>query len=398
MRKVLCGAVLLFTLTGCTAAAPNTDSVDSTSSVDSVSTEVVGNNLSVTESSTAVKVYTEMGEPVFAYEKFPLILDGELIGWGKLNLVERLGIWDWYVADAVTNGIKYSYAVNVNVELLDSPLEDLQCKAFLVDKGVESGVPCEIGWSGFSNVMDLMSDKAEGCLEATVQPICEISDTTRLRLDFSSSNGINVVDSIYFDNSVLADARKGADILTANDAVEIVSINGAKYSLEFRNVFREVHKVSKSATLKNGNYLFYDFQYKVSYLKKPTSSVEVKTFDSFNKNKLTILPDVLLQSDSDATKLGNSFPEAERREYENSSKTFSYVTKLSKPLKVKASAYLTDNRLLPASTVVDATYVRVILQFSDEAAACSESELRDFNGRYCVWQLPLTERKLEVIN
>lgn len=384
------------TLSACGFEINRNDTMEEQSSEDTetlrrVTTEVDATKVSVGNAKKAQ----------FGLEKFPILKEGKIVGWAQINFVEKLGIWDIYDEQAVQNGVKDSYAINLHIDM-QKYLEEadtlaLQCDPYLVSADSVIGVPCTIGWSGFSKVAELYKQQDVADIEVNVQPyVTDLSEDTLLRLDFSSADSSITFDSVYIKKSVLDDARIGANLLTIEDEREIESVNGAKYSLKIKDVFREYHKVDRDAGLGSKEVNFYDFSYKVKYTTGPINIREVLTFDSFNKNAITVPFKISVQADTDKTVLVDNVAEAKRKLWSNKTDTDYYVSSQFKPIAINDKETIWCNRVVPDSTSVDATYLRFSFEFPEEAEARSNEELMNFNGRYCIWQVPITERELEV--
>lgn len=383
-------------LAACNLSLHSGDTIESTEQKESISRQIT------TEvSSESVSISGDAKKAEFGLEKFPITKDGKIYGWAHINFIEKLGIWDQYNDQAVQNGVKNSYAVNLHVDmseyLQDTDSLSLQCEPYLVDGGTVTGVPCTIGWSGFSPVAELYKQNQEVDVEVNVQPYSVVlTDTTVLRLDFSSASSDVQFDSVCIKKKVLDDAREGSNILTVDDEKLIESINGATYSLKMKDVFREWHKADREAGLGSKEVEFYDFAYRVKYVTGTTNEREVLTFDSFNQNAISVPCKITVQADTDSTALVDNVPEAKRLLWSNKTDTDYYVNTENTAIKVGKKETIWCNRLVPASTNVPATYLRFSFEFPEEASARSSEELMNFNGRYCIWQIPISERELEV--
>ena len=373
-----------------------------------------GTTESMTEGNTelsSTKVATIVGENrpvindepdkvVYSVEDFPIILDGKIVGWGCINFVEKLGIWDWYNKSAVQNGIKSSYAISINLNM-DEYLKDnsslsLECLPYLIDSTEHVvGEPANIGWSGFSSVAELFDQNVSGNIEVNLQPHLNNIDNTLIKLDFRSADTNINFESVYISSDMLVTAKDGPSILTIDDVKQIESINGAIYTIKFYDIFRENHKTEDGPNISRGDYDYYDFCYQVKYENGPTNDREVLTFDSFDNFNIVVPLKIRVVSDTDSTPLNENVYTAERLLWSDSNDTDLYVFPFDKSLKVGKKMRIQCNRLIPNTTTTDADYIRIIIEFPEEQSARTSEELMSFNGRYVVWQVPFSNRKME---
>lgn len=397
MRKLLAMLSILLCVLLCSCSV----SLNNDSTEEIISTEDQFNNMLTTEvSNTRALVAESPTKVVFKNEKFPIIKDGIIYGWAQINFIERLGIWDFYNKDAVQNGVKESYAINLNIDmtnyLQDHDSLSIECKPYLIQDDEVIGTPCYVGWSGFSTTAELYDKNNSGIVEVNLQPHkVELTDSAYLRLDFSSADGSIPFESVNIDRELLVNALDGPDILTIDDKKIIESINGAQYAIKFFDVFREPHEIKDDSNFKRGSYWFYDFVYKINYVRGPQNEREVLTFDSFSNYDYVVPLKIKVQADVDSTILNDNIYSAYRLLYSDRKDSELYCFPFDSSVKIGESIKVQNNRLIPDSTKTDATYLRFIIEFSEEQSARTDDELKMFNGRYVVWQIPFSVRELE---
>ncbi len=366
----------------------------------SLSEEKITNMITTEIGDSLVVIDEESEKVIFTDERFPIMKDGEICGWGQINFIEKLGIWDWYNKTALQNGVKVSYAINFQIDmnnyLENNEFLSIACDPYLEINGEITGEPCNIGWSGFGAIAELYNKNRSDIIEVTVQPYTDsLAEDEILRLDFHSADETVIFDSVYIATELLENAIEGPDILTIDDTKTIESINGAKYTIKFSDIFREIHDTDETGNIERGSYWYYDFIYQIHYDSGPVNSREVLSFDSFSNYNYVVPLKVQVTSDVDDTALNESVFTAERLLYSDTTDTELYCTPFSESVPVGDTVKVQNNRMIPASTKTDATYLRFVIEFTEEQGARSSEELKDFNGRYVVWQVPFNIRELE---
>ena len=326
------------------------------------------------------------------FSDMPLINDGILYGYVHINYVERLGIWDYSNHLAIENGVKCSYAINCTIKVEDYVTDNRSINLQIIPKLYNSmdeliGSSGYVGWSGYNDIVELIN---------ILQPTDANEDNyAKFKLCVSDITNSILFDELCVNLSCITGAADGAFLKSIDDVTEIECINGAIYDVSFHDVYIESHKVKRDSFLKSGNYFFYDFQYDLDYLTAPTNDREVLNFDSFNNWNLISAPIMCVISDQDSTKLYDNVDSAEQLLWSNRTKTTLYVTHFPEYLSVGESCTVSSNRYIPSSTEVEPSYVRIILEFPSEAKARTSEEMRSFNGRYVVYQIPLGHRELQ---
>lgn len=377
--------ILLICLFGC-GKSENTEATTAESYI----------NVSMGTAIKATQSDADSGIPnaVFSINQtIPIISNNELIGTMNVNWIDKIGIWDWYNEEAVYAGIKYCYAVNATIDmtyyLQETSEITLGITPKLIDDSNKSvGKVCNVGWSGFDQVEQFFIDDAVQTLEVCIQPI--VSDTNEYQyfcLQLSDPQGMIDIDPIYLDVSLLKNAKETVKLHTVQEPVTITSINGAVLRIALGDVYYENHGNEDDSAY------YYDFSYKVEYISGPTNNREVLSFDSFHKNQLINAPRIVLYADNCSTGLTEEDPAVIRYlDYEQTEED-DYVYALYSKIDVGYNSEASTNRLA-LKPELKSKYVRIVIEFPDEAQARTDDELHHFSGRYLVFQVPIAERKL----
>lgn len=327
-------------------------------------------------------------------QSIPIISNKKLIGTMTINWIDKIGIWDWYNEQAVEAGIKYCYSVNATIDMSEYLKESsditMRFDPVLYNKNSEMiGKTCNIGWSGFDQFAQFFRGDSIKTIEVCLQPV--IADTEEYGffcLQLSDPQKKLEIDPIYVDISILQDATETIKIHTVQEPITLTSINGAVIELSLGDVYYENHGVDPS-----DNKFYYDFSYEVKYLSGPTNSREVLSFDSFHENQLVASPQIILYADNCNYGLDTEDNTATRFiDYEETEQE-EYVQQLANKIDVGYKSTAITNRLAMQPNL-KTKYVRFIIQFPEEAAACTKEELHRFAGRYLVFQVPISQRKL----
>jgi hypothetical protein len=391
MRKLLFVVAACLMLTGCDLLGADSDNA--------VVLTTPTPTVAVTEKPE--KEYYSVGEKVKIKDD-----DGSVIGTFKLNQVEKEKINDWKNAKAVQNDVNYSYSTNVTVDFSKSSSSfaslTVNCEPQIVfNDGEVKSSTCDVGWSGFASKAELYSNHPKKTIEIGVQPEEKVRKGCILQFVLRDQNN-NVLKVIKYKYKVLKKARKGAKLLSGKDVAKITSKNGAKFSVSIRNVYFENHEIVAPGEEKSINDAaetanFFDVVYRVSALTKPKNSSFVKNITTY-RGKSALLSNFTLGLDTmNASSVSyNPVKNATRNIYSNDAATEYYVSsKLEVPF-----GYHTDiitNRQASDTDSYKPSYVRIRLEFEEEANARSEKKRMRFNGRYVVFQVKIGERKLKVL-
>lgn len=328
-------------------------------------------------------------------ETIPVMLDGVSCGNLKINWVQKLGIWDYNNKTAVTNGVKESYTININVDMADNVTSGnmliVSVKPYLLIGGKICGSMCCVGWSGFSETAQIYDGDSNINIEVGLQPeVLDITDA-QILLKITDSNGVEY-DDVVLANEYLANCSIGPSLVTSGQAT-VHSINGASFTINIRDVYYEEHETEDESGYVGNPTNFYDFVYDLSYDSGPTNSREVTFFDSSNKFAIPGKLVCYLTSDVDATKLYENSIEARRLEYSNLIDIFPYVTTKFSSVPIGESISASLNRESTCGKAIP-TYARICFEFQEELEACTLDEILTFDGRFLVFQELIGEREL----
>lgn len=336
-------------------------------------------------------------------EMAPLVRDGKTHGWVTLNQVEHLGIFDWTSSKAVDSGIKHSYTMNFKVDFLDmlsnGDMLTVYLKPVLVRGEKVIGNPCIVGWSGFPETAVFDKNTSSTYVEYGVQPLVRSLRKAKLVLNVSDSNG-NEYDPIVYDGSVITKARKGKNLITDSTSVIITGASKARYKVSINTPYVEECFTEKVDDIYDRKYSkYFDtrnalvFKYRVDYLSKPKTDLQVSNIDRSKKDSLlsTNLK-IRVNSDNDKTDYYNNDLSIAHWKYRNG--TAMSVVSVRDRYKIHVGKYAayTCNRLVSNAFAANAQNVRFYVELESEALAMTPEQLMKFNGRFIVFQRPIMSR------
>lgn len=398
--KLLLVMLVSLSLTACTVVNSDNSAIQKNDTIEMENNEIdTLKNLVTLEKTSDMALTLEDEVVLYEFDETAALLkDGELFGTVTPNFCTRLGIWDWYNTTAVTLGIDYSYSLNMTVDV--TPLLEEQETAVLTPavtiynnegKALSSG--CEVGWSGFDTKAELYKKTPSTVLETGIQPTSLVIDEgCYIGIIFSDSVSGKTFDQINFSYSLLENSIQGNTLKTFDERFEIKSINGATYEIVFNKVEHNDRYSETDGILSKIKTSVYDIKYGVTYINAPTNDVSVSVFDSFSNNRLTPKLTFSVVADIDGTKL-TTVDDKLRTLFineKNKNYTKKYITAL-KAQSVGDSFYYNTNRVIGTSVSPANDYVRIILEFPEEQAARTLAQMKEFNGRHLVFQIPLTE-------
>lgn len=355
------------------------------------STEYVESaNLTANINNTPIET-TKVKEVMYSVSNKSLIMEnGKLYGYLKFNFVQKLGIWDWYNQEVIKNGIRVSYAVNLNINM--KPLMDTANSALIIadvsivnPDGKEVSKNVNIGWSGFDQVAELYTSDYNKNIEICLQPTTvTIPSNSKIKISLKDSVSGKKFDDIFYSLDLLRNAEQGSSIKTIDKATVINSINGAKYSIKF-----ELAEQNKRLLMDASKMNLYDIEYIIKYLKKPTNKRNVTIFDSFDHQNISPYLMFDVKADVDQTPCSDV---AETALENIDGDWLKYVTK-TKSFSVGNAYQYRTNRIISHDVSPANEYIRIFLQFPEERAARSDKEMKYFNGRYIVYQLKISKHK-----
>ena len=329
-----------------------------------------------------------------------VIQNGVYCGMIHFNLVQRLGIWDYNNQKAVAEGVYYSYAFNINLNLEQylSNLESSKIEVIpqlLNQKGEEIGEVAVLGWNGFEQVAELYKNNAvkniEICLQPTVGAIPE-----NAYVAFCIKDTINnvVFDTIYYDLSLLKNATEGPAIKRIDDVSKIKSINNAVYSFKLKHVYAD--NVYLNIDTYSDLVKALDIEYSVKLRKTKINSRVVTRFNTFDDIQMNSEIKLGVNTSNDGKFNYTWFANATRPLWADVDEYVPYVTSNFPYIKKKEEVTNVTNRILSYNLESkNPTYVRISLEFADERKARTDEEMLKFNGRYLVYQIELENRNLQ---
>ena len=331
-------------------------------------------------------------EPIYAWgESAALIADGIYYGTLGIRQVELLGIWDWYNSSAIRYGVRNSYSFNLVFDLGDYLSNRLTAKIVptisLVDSlGGVVGSACSVGWSGFDEQLEVYQGDKIKAVEVGMQPYTSsIHGDYRLKIELVDTASDVKFDTVYYDITPLKHAKQGAKLRTANDLVKLVSICGAEYQFSFTRIEDNL-RADTEAYYMDDRVRVFDINYVFEYLKKPDNNRGVTRFDSFTKNKANPELSFYLVSSLNDTKCTTK---ASTARIEKDYQLYDYVTPAT-PLGVGQSLKMRTNLVNILEDSIG-EYVRIVVEFPEERAVRTDDEMLDFDGRYVIYQLGLSE-------
>lgn len=331
-------------------------------------------------------------EPIYSWgESAALIADGIYYGTLGIRQVELLGIWDWYNSSAIRYGVRNSYSFNLVFDLGDYLSNRLTAKIVptisLVDSlGGIVGSACSVGWSGFDEQLEVYQGDKIKAVEVGMQPYTSsIHGDYRLKIELVDTASDVKFDTIYYDITPLKHAKQGAKLRTANDLVKLVSICGAEYQFSFTRIEDNL-RADTEAYYIDDRVRVFDINYVFEYLKKPDNNRGVTRFDSFTKNKANPELSFYLVSSLNDTKCTTK---ASTARIEKDYQLYDYVTPAT-PLGIGQSLKMRTNLVNVLEDSIG-EYVRIVVEFPEERAVRTDDEMLDFDGRYVVYQLGLSE-------
>lgn len=331
-------------------------------------------------------------EPIYSWgESAALIADGIYYGTLGIRQVELLGIWDWYNSSAIRYGVRNSYSFNLVFDLGDYLSNRLTAKIVptisLVDSlGGVVGSACSVGWSGFDEQLEVYQGDKIKAVEVGMQPYTSsIHGDYRLKIELVDTASDVKFDTVYYDITPLKHAKQGAKLRTANDLVKLVSICGAEYQFSFTRIEDNL-RADTEAYYMDDRVRVFDINYVFEYLKKPDNNRGVTRFDSFTKNKANPELSFYLVSSLNDTKCTTK---ASTARIEKDYQLYDYVTPAT-PLGVGQSLKMRTNLVNILEDSIG-EYVRIVVEFPEERAVRTDDEMLDFDGRYVIYQLGLSE-------
>lgn len=351
----------------------------------------------VTESTNAFKTSGFSQHVKFSYtDQLPILLKGDLYGYVTVNQLEKVNFADWHNATAVANGMNFSYSLNMTIKLAKGvSIESMDIVPALCDeKGNIFSDTCNVGWTGFPSRALFYTNTDATTVEIGFQPRNQFDISTML-LKLMISIGKNRCEDIIIKPSIFSAAVEGPSIHNSEEEVTVSSINGASYCVNVSDVYYEKDHLPADSDSDAEEHSI-DYRFKIAYLQPPSNDRVVASFDSQNSNSLNTFVVTAVMPDCDSKSYYDSSPNSQRKLFADDNSDYGrYV-----PTKEELSDILPGNYVKYFLNRVvtfpsDPKYVRFSFEFPAEASARSTEELLAFNGRFLVFENPVTERKLQ---
>ena len=313
----------------------------------------------------------------------PVVVGGEVLALLKINWIQKVRVADWKVASAQKNGINYSYAVNLNLSRVTKEEALIEGEVRLENKkGEEIGLPGWIGWSGFDCTATLSSLQESKSVEWIVQPTEKLKKGSNLVLRLKV-NG-REAEVIKFKVDKLEGVEETGSLIREGEPVIVHTASGGVFSLSIDALHLEKQTVGREEVP------IAMFEYTVRHQKKAKEvSKESSLYRNHKLNSQLMFYGTSLGSEK---KFESVVKDAEKKLYYNSDKTATYVQ--TGALLGEGDSTTVHTNLKVNSTALKAKYLRFGFSFSEEVLVQTEEELRHFDGRYLVFEIPATRRTL----
>lgn len=326
-------------------------------------------------------------KPCAIGKRHDLTVKGKKVGWFKINQIEKVRFADFTIQQAVEHSVNYCYSFNISFSFKKSrTLEKFTFEPVFKQHGVVSGSIADVGWTGFDKEINLYDKERFKTIEVAVQPTVRGSGSIVLR--FSDKDGTKY-DSVKLKPKELRKAKIGPKLRGVKKEVKVKSVTGAVYSVWPQVVYFENHYYSGNSYVSD---LFFDFTYRVAAWKAPKNSRTVGNISGKGKNaKLTSSFRIGLQTANSSKILYSQNKNAVRSTSVSGGSSEFYV---SKPSLIRFGYWrnITTNRKVEGTTSVEPDFVRLRVEFPDEAAARTLKEKLNFNGRFLVYEMRVTNR------
>lgn len=306
------------------------------------------------------------------------------VGWVRVNQITRLRFSDFTNTKAIASSINYSYSVNLTVHWRKGIADGFTCEPVLKKDGAVMSSVADLGWSGFPTEISFYGGGSTETIEVGVQP--EQRGKGSMTLEFHDGDGTKY-DGVKVAPKAIKKAKKGPKMLKAGKQVKVKSICGAVYSVVPTVVHQETHLTGNGTETAS----FLDIGYTVTGWKAPKNGRSVANISGSDKDvRLVCSIGMGVQIAASEEIMRNSFIKALRSEYSSGTQASRYVYDGDFVSFGYHKDLWTNRKLKIGSTRPD--FVRVRLEFSDEAAARSLKEKLKFNGRFLVYEIKVTSR------
>lgn len=326
-------------------------------------------------------------------QRFEIVSEGKVWGTAKINQIEKLKFGDWSNSQARMNDVNYCYSYNITItpEVVNDSVT-VKTEPVVYRDGSKISSPADVGWSGFPKVAEFYSGGDSSItVEVCSQPEKKVRGSDIFMLEFSI--GEKEAESVQVAGKSVKQAKKGNCLLSVKDEVIIKSVNGAKYSVTPKKVYFEEH-YQNASDRDAGTGHYFDISYQVKAIRAPVKNVRVDNVKGTGKNARLVCQGVLgLQPQDSATVLYHANTNAGRVNYRDTDDLFTYVDE-GAMLRFGYLRKVQTNRVAPEGANLGMQFVRLRVEFPEETKNRSRKELLKFNGRYLVYEIPITDRKL----
>ena len=326
-------------------------------------------------------------------KKIPLTADGVQCGTITVNQIEKVGINDINNEKAMNNSVNYSYSINITVRFKSTynEITNFTCVPKIYNGRKLASSPACVGWTGFKTVTSVYGGSGSATIETGVQPEVRVGKKSQLVLTFQDSEG-HKYDTLKMKNGILKKSKKGSKLLKTSKRVKINSVNGAVYSIVPVKVYFENH-VLNSEALNKQRKNFFDIDYKVEAWKAPEKNITVRGISGGKGAAMACISTIGLECGNSNKVLYQAYKKAARVYRERTLQENNYVTEGGR-IKFGNSRKVATNRKAEATTSVAPDFVRLRIEYPEEASARNFKQKLKFKGRFQVYQLRISERKL----
>ena len=318
----------------------------------------------------------------------PLYRNGKKVGHVRINRITKLKFSDFTNKTAVSNGVNYSYSVNVTVSLKDGT-NSLTVEPVIKKGKKKISSVASVGWTGFDSKVDIYGGGST-TLESGVQPEENGGDSFSLRFSDGSNREYA---SVPVSAHLFRKAVNGPGLRSVKNPLRIRSASGAVYAIVPQKVFFENHYLSYKDH-DAGTRNFFEIKYKVEARKTPKRASAVQCIHGVGKSSSIECVGVLgLQSPNSSRVLYQAVPQAAWSLWCDNDETGVYVSEGGRPLRFGYQRSVMTNRLAESSERVAPNCVRVRVEFPEEFAACRSLKSKlNCPGRFCVYEMGISER------
>ena len=226
-------------------------------------------------------------------------------------------------------------------------------------------------------------------VELGVQPVKNLDDSSRLVIVLKDSEN-TIYDKIYLSNKYLSTAKEVSSVTPVGVERVINTINGASFGITLLGA--ELDDYTNHLDDFVDTESVYNIYYRVRYISAPTNNAEDLLFDSVNNNALHTKFISAVNISGSPNWLYKGYDKNYHLLFSDFTNSLLYTTYEFEDLNVGESIDCCVCKKI--DTVGSNEYLRVAFEFPEEVDARSLEQMKDFNGKYVVFQAPLTKRAL----